>query len=80
MGVDAFGGLDRHVTQPLGDVVQCIPTLAIEHPVGDAVSERVRRHLRGGATRPSTVNGRTSAASTAARTTFRTDSVVIRSA
>ena len=79
VAVDAFGGLNRRVPEALGDIVEGVPALAIEHAIGDAVPERVRRHLLGGQ-RPSTVNGRMSAASTAAQATFLTDSVVMRSA
>ncbi len=50
MGVHPFGGLNRRMAQPLGDVVEGVSPLAIEHPIGDAVAQRVRRHLPGGAT------------------------------
>jgi hypothetical protein len=46
------------VTQSLGDIVEGIPALAIEHPIGNAVSERVRCHLSGGATSLETLSGR----------------------
>ena len=79
MRIDPFGCPDCRATQPLGHVVEGIAFLVVQHPIGDAVPERVGTHVFGGSSRPSVVNGRVSAARVAPRTTFRTDSGVIRS-
>lgn len=41
MVVDVLDRLERRVSEPVADVVECVPLLDIEHPVSDAVTERV---------------------------------------